>query len=148
MYTTGIITYNTLPISNKSNICFEYEREKNCFIDYPTREVDVLGVPYQRKWISLDKNMDYHFQIEKKKFKKMQRMQYKHMNHSARGVVCERSHARHFFNRLKRGGGSIRYWYESALNVIFWNCVQRCVTPLTWETVPFNLIFAQTMIIP
>ena len=38
----------------------------------------------------------------------MQRMKDKNMNHSARGDVCVRSHARHIFNRLKnRGGGDL-----------------------------------------
>ena len=106
MYTTGIITYNTLPISNKSNICFQYEREKNCLIDYPTRQVDVLRVPYQRKWISLDKNMDYQFQIEKKNQKNAA---YAIQTHeSQRTWCCLRAQPRTpLFQSAQKGGGGL-----------------------------------------
>ena len=140
MYTIGTITYNTLPISKKSNIWFSIWTRKKLLHRLPnstggrplsslSKEVDFIGQKYGLPISNWKKNQ------------KMQRMQYKHMNHSARGVVCERSHARHIFNRVKKEGSgeSIRYWYESAINVISRNCIQRCVIPLTWETVPFNL---------
>lgn len=99
MYTTGTISYNTLPISKKSNIWFSIWTRKKLLHRLPnstggrplnslSKEVDFIG----HIWIT-------NFKL-KTKTKKKQRMQDKNMNHSARSVVCLRCH---IFNRLKKG---------------------------------------------
>ena len=101
MYTTCTITYNTLPISKKSNIWFSIWTRKKLLTC--NRLPNSTG---GRPLSSLSKEVDFigqKYGLPISNWKKMQRMQYKYMNHSARGVVCMHSHARHIFNRVKKG---------------------------------------------